>query len=86
VLGDQFADHFEVAELLDCDVLQHVANSCILYMEELHPILQGSGQLPRRAAELFEQIYAEPRIGPSDGYGLEEFFGVQKHRLALGWG
>ena len=35
---DQFADHLEVAELLDRDVLQQVADARLRAVERLHPI------------------------------------------------
>jgi hypothetical protein len=38
VLGDQLADHFRMAEFLDRDVLEHVADASVLDMERLHPI------------------------------------------------
>ena len=45
VLRDQLSNHLKVAELLDRDVLQHVADAGILDMEGLHPILQCRGEL-----------------------------------------
>src|SRR5689334_24434109 len=41
MLSDQFADHFEVAKLLDRDVLQHIADRSIFDVEGLHPVLQS---------------------------------------------
>jgi ribosomal protein S18 acetylase RimI-like enzyme len=44
MLSNQFTDHFEVAEFLDCDVLQHVADGGVFHMKRLEPKLQGSGR------------------------------------------
>ena len=37
VLRDKLSHHLKMAELLNRDVLQHVANARILNMEGLHP-------------------------------------------------
>ena len=76
MLRDQFADHFEVAEFLDRDVLKHVADAGVLDVERLHPILQGRGQFAGRAAELLQEIRAEARIGRPDIDGLDKLFAV----------
>ena len=34
MLGDQFPDHFEMAEFLNGDILKHVADGCILDVKE----------------------------------------------------
>jgi hypothetical protein len=39
MLRDQLADHLEMAKFLHRDVLQHVANTGILDVEGLHPVL-----------------------------------------------
>jgi hypothetical protein len=52
VLLDEFANHFEMAELLKGDVLQHVSDADIVAVEGLHPVLQSSGELAGGAAEL----------------------------------
>ena len=41
VLRDQLSNHLKMTELLDRDVLQHVADAGVLDVERLHPILQG---------------------------------------------
>jgi hypothetical protein len=43
VLGDQLAHHFKMTELFDRYVLKHVADSRVLDVERLNPILQGRG-------------------------------------------
>src|ERR1700722_17594587 len=70
VLRDQFADHFEMAEFLDGDVLKHVADASILDMERLHPILQRRGQFAGCPSKLLEQISAEASIRGSYIDGL----------------
>ena len=54
VRGDQLADHLEVAELLDRDVLEHVANAGILNVEGLDPVLQCRGQFAGGTPELLQ--------------------------------
>src|SRR5258708_265313 len=55
VLLDEFADHFQMAELLQGDVLQHVTNADVIAVEGLHPVLQGRGELTGGAAKLLQQ-------------------------------
>jgi hypothetical protein len=52
VLRDQLAHHLKVAELLDGDVLQHVADRGVLDVERLNPILERCRLLSGRTAEL----------------------------------
>ena len=76
MLGDQFADHLEMAELLHRDVLQHVADARVLDVERLHPVLQRRRQLARGAAELFEEECAETRVRRADVDRMDQLFSV----------
>ena len=76
VLRDQLADHFEMAEFLDRDVLQHVADAGVLDVERLHPVLQRGGEFARGATELLEQKRAEARVWFAHAHGLNEFLTV----------
>jgi hypothetical protein len=51
-----------MAELFECDVLQHVANACVFDVEGLDPILQGGSQLASCASELFQEISPEASV------------------------
>src|SRR5207237_5824097 len=51
MLLDHSAHHLEMAELLESDVVQHVAYRRILDMERLRPIGQRRAQFAGRAAE-----------------------------------
>ena len=70
MLRDQFADHFEMTEFLDRDVLKHVPDAGVLDVKRLNPILKRRGQFARSAAELLEEISAEAGIRSSDIDGL----------------
>ena len=60
---DELADHLKMAEFLQGDILEHIADARILDMEGLNPIGQSRGQLAGRAAELLEEFLAECGIG-----------------------
>ena len=66
VLRDKLSDHLEMAELLHRDILQHIANACVLYVERLDPILQRRRQLTGCAAELLQQKCAEAGVRLAD--------------------
>ena len=76
VLRDQLSDHLKVAELLDRDVLQHVADAGVLDVERLHPILQGRRQFAGGSAELLQEICAEASIRGAYIDGLNKLFAV----------
>ena len=76
MLRDQLADHFEMAEFLDGDVLKHVANAGVLDVEGLHPVLQRGGKFARRSAELLEEERAEARVRFAHAHGLNKFLAV----------
>ena len=38
MLRNELSHHFQVAELFEGDILQHVANRRILHVEGLHPV------------------------------------------------
>src|SRR5665213_1325785 len=81
VLRYEFADHFEMAELFHRDILQHVADACVLDMEGLYPILQSRSQFSGCTAELFEQKLAELGIWLADINRHDGFFNMGKHRI-----
>ena len=56
MLRNQFADHFEMAEFLDRDILEHVTDASILDVERLHPILQGGSQFAGGPSKLLKKI------------------------------
>ena len=62
VCCDELSNHLKVAELLDRDVLQHVADAGVLDVERLHPILQGRRKFTRSSAELLQEICAEASV------------------------
>ena len=76
VLRDQLSDHLKMAELLDRDVLQHVADAGVLDVERLHPILQGRRKFAGGSAELLQKIRAEASIRGANIDGLDKFFSV----------
>ena len=76
MLRDQFANHFEVAEFFNCDILKHVPNSGIFHMERLHPVLQGCRQFARGSSKLLEKVCSEARIGRTHIDGLNQLFAV----------
>ena len=80
MLGDQFADHFKVAEFLDRDVLKHVADAGVLDVERLHPILQRRGEFARGSSELLKKIGAEAGVRSAHVHGLNKLFAVKKHK------
>ncbi|HEX9535223.1 MAG TPA: hypothetical protein VF924_07095 [Stellaceae bacterium] len=55
-----------MAELLERDVVQHVADRRVLDMEGLRPVGQRGAELASSAAELLQQHLAEARIGALD--------------------
>ena len=65
MLCQQFADHFEVAELLDRDVLKHVADAGVLDVERLHPILEGRRQFAGCSPESLKEIRARSELKES---------------------
>ena len=76
MLRDQLSNHLKVAELLDRDVLQHVADAGVLDVERLHPILQGSRKFASSSAELLQEICAEASVRGAYNDGLHELFAV----------
>ena len=62
MLRDQFADHFEMAEFLDRNVLEHVPDARVLNMKRLNPILQRGGQFPCGSSKLLEEICAKAGV------------------------
>ena len=74
MLRDQFANHFEMTEFLDGDVLKHVSNASILDMKRLHPILQSGRQFARGSSKLLEQVCAKAGVWGSDIDGVNELF------------
>ena len=52
MLRDQLADHFEMTEFLNGDVLKHVPDAGIFDVKRLHPVLQSRRQLARGSAKL----------------------------------
>jgi hypothetical protein len=76
VLRYQLSHHFKVAELLDRDVLKHVADAGVLDVERLYPILQGRGKFAGGSAELLQEIRAEASIRGPYIDGLYKFFAV----------
>ena len=76
MLGDQLADHFEMTEFLDGDVLKHVPDAGVLDVKRLHPILQRRGQFAGGASKLLEKICAKARVRRSDIDGLNQLFAM----------
>ena len=76
VLRDQLSNHLKVAKLLDCDVLQHVADAGVLDVERLHPILQGRRKFAGGSAELLQEIRAKASIRGAYIDRLYKFFAV----------
>src|ERR1700733_11102297 len=74
MLRDQLANHFEMTEFLDRDVLKHVPDAGILDVERLHPILQRRGQFPGRSSKLLEEICAKAGVWSSNIDGLNQLF------------
>jgi hypothetical protein len=86
VLRDQLADHLQMAEFLDRDILQHVADARVLDMEGLHPILKRGRQLAGGSAELFQQELAKARIRGADIHRPNQLFAMKEHVITpLGW-
>ena len=83
MLLDHSPDHLEMAELLESDVMQHVADRLVLDMEGLGPIGQRSAELAGSAAELLQQHLAKPRIGALDLDVVHQLFAVEKHVTSL---
>jgi hypothetical protein len=54
MLRNELADHLEVAEFFQRNVLQHVANAGIFDVEGLDPVLQRRGELTGGTAKLLE--------------------------------
>jgi hypothetical protein len=71
-----------MTELFHRDVLQHIANAGVLDMERLDPVLERSGKLSGRAAELFKKILSEAGIRLADAYRVQKFFGVKEPDLS----
>ncbi len=76
MLRDQLANHFEMAEFLDRDVLKHVPDAGILDVKRLYPILKRRGQFARGASKLLEEISAEAGVWSSDIDGLNQLFAM----------
>ena len=76
MLRDQLAHHFEMTELLDGDVLEHVPDESIFDVERLHPILQRRSQFSGGPSKLLEEICAKARVRLSDIDGLNQFFAM----------
>ena len=76
MLRDQFADHFEMTEFFDRDVLKHVPDAGVLDVKRLNPILKRRGQFARGASKLLEEISAEAGIRGSDIDRLNQLFAV----------
>jgi hypothetical protein len=83
MLCDELSNHFEVAEFLDRNVLQHIADAGILNMEGLDPVLESCGEFASCSPELFEQECTKACIWFANIYRLDEFFAMQKHTIAL---
>ena len=71
-----FANHLKMAEFLDRDVLQHVADAGVLDVEGLHPVLQGRRKFAGGSAELLQEIRAEASVGGAYIDRLDKFFAV----------
>ena len=80
MLGNKFADHFQMAEFLDRDVLKHVADAGVLDVKRLNPILQRRGEFARSPSELLEKICPEAGVRPAHVNRLNELFAVKKHK------
>src|SRR5271154_5561376 len=79
MLRNQLADHFEMAEFLDRDVLEHVADAGVFDVKRLHPILQSRGQFARGSSELLKKVCPEASIGSANVDRLNQFFAMEKH-------
>src|SRR5260370_34311605 len=66
MLLDHPSDHLEMAELLERDVVQHVADRRVLDMEGLRPVGQRGAELASSAAELLHHPPADTRLGALD--------------------
>ena len=74
MLRDELADHFEMTEFLDRDVLKHVSDAGVLDVKRLHPILQRGGQFAGGASKLLKEICAKAGVWGSDIDGLNQLF------------
>ena len=68
----------EMTELLDRDILKHVADSGILDMKRLHPILQCRLNSPVATCKLLKKVYSEAGVGVTHADGLNQLFAVLK--------
>ena len=76
MLSNQLANHFEVTEFLDCDVLEHVPNAGVFDVKGLHPILQRSGKFPSRSSKLLKKVSAKASVRGTHIDGLDKLFAV----------
>jgi len=79
VLLDHASDHLEMAELLDGDILQHVADRRLLDVERLRPIGERRRQFAGGAAELLEQQLPERDAWILDLDVQHQLFAMKKH-------
>ena len=76
MLRNQLANHFEMAEFLDRDILEHVADASILDVERLYPILQGRCQFTRGPSKLLKKVGAKASVGDANIDGLNKLFAM----------
>ena len=76
MLRDQLANHFEMTEFLDRDVLKHVPDAGVLDVKRLHPILKRRGQFACGASKLLEKVGAEAGVWSSDIDGLNQLLAM----------
>ena len=85
VLGDELPNHLQVPELLDGDVLEHVANSSVLDVETIAPSI-GTPRLIRRwHRQTAPEGTDRNRVGCSDTNRLDKLF-VMKNMKPHGLG
>jgi hypothetical protein len=71
-----------MAEFLDRDVLEHVADRRILDVKGLHPILQSGCQFTRSATELLQKVSAKLHIWLIDAHRFDQRF-VMKNTFVI---
>jgi len=79
MLLDHPANHLEMAEFLERDVVQHVADRSILDMEGLGPVSQCGAEFAGRAAKLLQQHLAKTWIGTLDFDVVHQFLAMEEH-------
>src|SRR6185437_6270572 len=79
MLRDQLSNHLKMAELLHRDVLQHVANTRVLDVEGLHPVLQCRSQLAGRTSKLLQEKGSKTRIWFANLDGLDQLLRSEEH-------